>query len=122
MVRSVLLDKESWTEHLMLDPDTGLDPEGIKIRAVQGVEAADYFITGYWVWAKVIENLATIGYDTNSLYFASYDWRLSFSNLEVRDQYFSKLKTTIELSKKASGLKTVVVAHSMGKLSKKGRE
>lgn len=79
-----------------------------------GVEAADYFITGYWVWAKIIENLATIGYDTNNMHFASYDWRLSFSNLEVRDNYFSHLKSTIELSKNKSGLKSVIVTHSMG--------
>lgn len=79
------------------------------------MEAADYFITGYWVWAKVIENLATIGYDTNNMHFASYDWRLSFSNLEVRDGYFSKLKHTIELSKKQSGQKSVIITHSMGK-------
>ncbi|ORE14424.1 LACT-domain-containing protein [Rhizopus microsporus] len=114
MIRSVLLDKESWTEHIMLDPETGLDPPGYKIRAVHGVEAADYFITGYWVWAKVIENLATVGYDTNNMHFASYDWRLSFSNLEVRDSYFTKLKNTIELSKKQTGLKVVVITHSMG--------
>ncbi|ORE11300.1 LACT-domain-containing protein [Rhizopus microsporus var. microsporus] len=114
MIRSVLLDKESWTEHIMLDPETGLDPPGYKIRAVHGVEAADYFITGYWVWAKVIENLATVGYDTNNMHFASYDWRLSFSNLEVRDSYFTKLKNTIELSKKQTGLKAVVITHSMG--------
>ncbi|GAA5804463.1 hypothetical protein HPULCUR_009957 [Helicostylum pulchrum] len=114
MVRSVLLDKESWIEHIMLDPETGLDPPGYKVRAVHGVEAADYFITGYWVWAKIIENLAMIGYDTNNMHFASYDWRLSFGNLEVRDGYFSHLKSTIELSKKKSGLKSVVVTHSMG--------
>ena len=37
MFRSVLLDKELWTEHLKLDSITGLDPEpGIKIRAAQG--------------------------------------------------------------------------------------
>ncbi|KAG2197988.1 hypothetical protein INT46_002394 [Mucor plumbeus] len=115
MVRSVLLDKEDWMKNLMLDPDTGLDPPECKIRAVQGVEAADYFITGYWVWAKVIENLATIGYDTNSMHFASYDWRLSFGNLEVRDHYFSQLKAKIEFSKLSSGgLKSVIVTHSMG--------
>ena len=64
MFRSVLLDKELWTEHLKLDPVTGLDPPGIKIRAAQGMvhnflrfkyipklkniglDAADYFVTG----------------------------------------------------------------------------
>ena len=39
MFRSVLLDKELWTEHLKLDSITGLDPEpGVKIRAAQGKE------------------------------------------------------------------------------------
>ncbi|KAI9477974.1 MAG: Lecithin:cholesterol acyltransferase-domain-containing protein [Benjaminiella poitrasii] len=114
MVRSVLLDKEDWTNNIMLDPVTGLDPPHRKIRAVQGVEAADYFITGYWVWAKIIENLATIGYDTNTMHFASYDWRLSFGNLEVRDHYFSQLKAKIELSKQFTGLGSVIITHSMG--------
>ena len=53
------------------------------------------------------------------MHFASYDWRLSFSNLEVRDSYFTKLKNTIELSKKQTGLKVVVITHSMGKRRKK---
>ncbi|KAI7900135.1 Lecithin:cholesterol acyltransferase-domain-containing protein [Cokeromyces recurvatus] len=114
MVRSVLLDKEDWTNNIMLDPVTGLDPPHRKIRAVQGVEAADYFITGYWVWAKIIENLATIGYDTNTMHFASYDWRLAFGNLEVRDYYFSQLKAKIELSKQFTGLGSVIITHSMG--------
>lgn len=43
MVRSVLLDKESWTEHIMLDPDTGLDPPGYKVRAVHGKELKNRF-------------------------------------------------------------------------------
>ena len=29
-----------------------------------GLEADDYsFITGYWIWSKILENLATLGYD-----------------------------------------------------------
>lgn len=46
--------------------------------------------------SKIVENLAVVNYDTNNLYLASYDWRLSFWNLEERDGYFSKLKSTIE--------------------------
>ena len=44
-----------------------------------------------------MENLAVVNYDTNNLYLAPYDWRLSYYNLEERDGYFSKLKSTIEL-------------------------
>lgn len=52
---------------LMLDPETGLDPPGVKIRAAQGlyhkvlrrhpngftstgIDAAEKFIEGYWLW------------------------------------------------------------------------
>jgi phospholipid:diacylglycerol acyltransferase len=46
--------------------------------------------------SKVIENLAVVNYDTDNLVLAPYDWRLSMYNLEERDGYFSRLKTTIE--------------------------
>lgn len=100
---------------MMLDPDTGLDPPDVKIRAAKGINAASTFIQGYWIWygphkvfifcltpninfnrSKIVENLAVINYDTNNLHLASYDWRLSYYNLEERDGYFSRLKTKIE--------------------------
>ncbi|CAI2164474.1 14450_t:CDS:10 [Funneliformis geosporum] len=114
MFRAVLLDKECWTENMKLDPVTGLDPPNFKLRAAQGLDAADYLFPGYWVWGKMIQNFAAIGYDNNNMHLAAYDWRLSFYNLEVRDQYFSKLKATLELAKKIDGRKSVVVGHSMG--------
>lgn len=46
--------------------------------------------------SKIVENLAVVNYDTNNLHLAPYDWRLSYYNLEERDGYFSKLKSTIE--------------------------
>ena len=61
-----------------------------------GIDAASSFIQGYWIWSKIVENLAVVGYDTNNLHLAPYDWRLSFYNLEERDGYFSKLRTSIE--------------------------
>jgi phospholipid:diacylglycerol acyltransferase len=68
----------------------------------------------YWIWSKIIENLAGIGYDPSTAYTASYDWRLAYGNLEVRDQYFSRLKQYIESAKKLSGKKVVLTSHSMG--------
>lgn len=103
-----------WIKHLSLDPTTGLDPPGIKVRAAEGLDAASYFVSGYWIWARIIENLASIGYDTNDLYLASYDWRLSFHNLEVRDRFFSRTKMRIEQNLLLTGKKTVLVSHSMG--------
>ncbi|KAG0027919.1 hypothetical protein BGZ81_005162 [Podila clonocystis] len=111
---AVLLDKECWISNMRLDSDTGLDPEGIRLRAAQGLEAADYLVPGYWVWAQIIKNLAAIGYDNNNMHLAAYDWRLSFANLETRDHYFSKLMASLELNLKVTGEKNVLVAHSMG--------
>jgi phospholipid:diacylglycerol acyltransferase len=114
-MRALVLDKEGWKRHIMLDKYTGLDPPGgIKLRAAQGFDAADFFITGYWIWNKILENLATIGYDPTNSYTAAYDWRLSYANLEVRDQYFTRLKMYIELATKVSNKKVVLVSHSMG--------
>ncbi|KAJ5046572.1 uncharacterized protein L3040_003811 [Drepanopeziza brunnea f. sp. 'multigermtubi'] len=115
MMRALVTDKEGWKRHLMLDKYTGLDPDGgIKLRAAQGFDAADFFITGYWIWSKILENLATIGYDPDNSFTASYDWRLSYKNLEVRDSYFTRLKMYVELGHKTSGKKVVLVSHSMG--------
>ena len=114
MMRALVLDKASWKRHIMLDPDTGLDPPGVKLRAAQGFDAADFFITGYWIWNKILENLATIGYDPTNAFTAAYDWRLSYMNLQRRDQYFTRLKNHIEVAKHVSGLKVVLLSHSMG--------
>ncbi|KAF5322345.1 hypothetical protein D9619_001711 [Psilocybe cf. subviscida] len=96
MISQVTFNKEKWIAAMMLDPETGLDPPGSKIRAAEGIDAASSLIQGYWIWSKIIENLAVVNYDTNNLYLAPYDWRVSYYNLEERDGYFSKLKSTIE--------------------------
>jgi len=72
-----------WLEHLSLHNETGLDPPGIRVRAVPELVAADDFASGYHIWAALIENLARIGYEGKNLHMASYDWRLSFQNTEV---------------------------------------
>ncbi|BGP52725.1 phospholipid:diacylglycerol acyltransferase [Rhodotorula sphaerocarpa] len=93
MVRALISNKDAWVRAISLDPFTGLDPKGYK---------------------KVIENLAVLDYDHDDLSLASYDWRLSFYNLEVRDRYFSRLKSTIEFNLANNEKKTVLVSHSMG--------
>jgi len=46
---------------------------------------------------------------------ASFDWRLSFTHLEERDHYFTKLKAMIEIAKQTNqNRKVVIVTHSMG--------
>ncbi|KAJ4291515.1 phospholipid:diacylglycerol acyltransferase [Collariella sp. IMI 366227] len=114
MMRALVLDKENWKNHIMLDKQTGMDPPGIKLRAAQGFDATDFFITGYWIWNKIIENLASLGYDPMNSYTAAYDWRLAYKNLETRDQYFTRLKAHIELAVKLQDKKVVLASHSMG--------
>ncbi|KAI0198649.1 Lecithin:cholesterol acyltransferase-domain-containing protein [Astrocystis sublimbata] len=114
MMRALLSDKEVWKQHIMLDKKTGLDPPGLKLRAAQGFDATDFFITGYWIWSKIFENLASLGYDPTNAFTAAYDWRLSYENLEFRDQYFTRLKNHIELAQQISGKKVVLASHSMG--------
>lgn len=114
MISQATFNRDRWIAAMMLDPETGLDPPGAKIRAAEGMSAASNFMKGYWIWcvqklmrvvsqcrpsmfrAKIIENLAVVNYDTNNLHLAPYDWRLSMWNLEERDGYFSRLKATIE--------------------------
>ena len=98
MVQNMLQDRECWGRHLSLDPKSGLDPEGVRLRAASGFESADFIIGNYWVWARIIENLAAVGYDGSNMSMFSYDWRLSPKKLEERDRYFSKLKVEVEVA------------------------
>lgn len=116
MMRFMLLDSACWLQHLQLDPQDGGDPENIKLRPAQGLEAADFLLPGFWVWARMIENLAEIGYDHNNLVMAAYDWRLDIGKLEKRDHYFSRLKSQIELLVHTRGEKVVAISHSLGGL------
>lgn len=114
MARTFFADRECWRKHLALSPQTGMDPDNIRLRAAQGFEAADNFIATYWVWSKVIENLADVGYDGSTMTMMSYDWRLGYEYLEQRDGYFTKLKSTIEAHHVTTGEKVVMISHSMG--------
>ena len=76
MIQIIMLNTRCWLRHMSLSQETGLDPPGIKVRAAEGFEAADYVVGGYWVWSKLIENLADIGYDPSNMHMAAYDWRL----------------------------------------------
>lgn len=114
MIKTMLTDKNCWLQHIMLDKETGLDPPFFKIRPTQGLEAADFFITGYWIWNKIIENLSAVGYDPNNMFLAAYDWRLGYPDLEVRDNFFSTLRDLIERNYNFYGEKSVIMGHSMG--------
>lgn len=114
MLRMMILDRECWLEHMRLDVTTGSDPGEIKVRAAQGLEAADFMFPGIWVLGRIIENLAQVGYDSNTLYMAAYDWRMGLVEQEKRDKYYTKLKALIETVKRSTGRKVALVSHSHG--------
>jgi hypothetical protein len=41
--------RQCWVEHMRLNRTTGGDPDGIKLRPAQGLEAVDYIMPG-WVY------------------------------------------------------------------------
>jgi len=104
-----------WLKHMRLNESTWEDPDGIKIRASQGLGSADVFMTGYRLWIDIMASLSDVGYENKALYMASYDWRVHFNLLETRDSYFTNLKNAIELMYTTNDrIKIVVISHSMG--------
>lgn len=117
MIGQILKDRQCWIEHLMLGED-GSDPPNVKLRPIHGgLDAVDYLFPGFWVWARITTELGGLGYTSNEINIASYDWRLGLEQLEERDGYFTRLKSNVEVQKKLSkGKKVVIIAHSWGSL------
>jgi hypothetical protein len=44
------------------------------------------------VWNKLLEALADVGYDTNNMATAAFDWRLSIPAMEARDAWFTRTR------------------------------
>lgn len=122
MTQRLLTDKACWLETMALDPETGTDPRvkdgagsRVRLRAVPGLAGVDYFLPGYGVWARLIEELAAAGYDANTLAAEPYDWRLSIAALEDRDGLFTRMRSRVEtMVATAGGAKAFLVAHSWG--------
>eukprot|EP01111_Echinosteliopsis_oligospora_P011878 TRINITY_DN4016_c0_g1_i1.p1 TRINITY_DN4016_c0_g1~~TRINITY_DN4016_c0_g1_i1.p1 ORF type:complete len:637 (+),score=152.92 TRINITY_DN4016_c0_g1_i1:86-1996(+) len=113
MIRKILLNKQCWLQHIMLSPNW-TDPKGIKLRPAQGLVAADYLISDFWVWAKIIENLSYLGYDESNMFMASYDWRMPLRHLQSRDSFYTRLKANIEIMSNTNNEKVALISHSMG--------
>lgn len=64
---TVRCDTFVFTMPHFLFQSTGLDPEGVALRASEGLAAVDFLMPGYFVWGKIIEALADIGYETSNL-------------------------------------------------------
>jgi phospholipid:diacylglycerol acyltransferase len=46
MIAQAGFNREKWINAMMLDTETGLDPPGTKLRAVEGIDAASSFVQG----------------------------------------------------------------------------
>lgn len=114
MAEAILKNWACWLDHIALDPVSGVDREGVRVRSARGLHSADYFIGGFHLWAKVLQNLADIGYNEEDLLLECYDWRLAFPMLETRDGKLTEMRVNIERVVLRAGEKAVVLAHSMG--------
>lgn len=112
----VLKDPSCFLSVMSLNQTTGLDSTHSKLRAAEGFPSADYIAAGYWVWAPIIDNLVELGYDTDNMAMASYDWRLALHHLEERDAFFSGIKSKVETFHKMHKEKVVLISHSLGGL------
>lgn len=54
MISQVTFNRDKWMAAVLLDPVTGLDPPGVKVRAAEGIDAASNFVRGYWLWCVAI--------------------------------------------------------------------
>jgi phospholipid:diacylglycerol acyltransferase len=116
MIVTLLRNPKCFLEHFSLNYSTGRDPAGVRVRPDGWLGAADYLVSGFWVWAKMIINLADVGYEPTELHMASYDWRLDPESLEERDMYFARLLRQIEFMREFIGERVVIVSHSYGSL------
>ncbi|PRP78239.1 hypothetical protein PROFUN_13849 [Planoprotostelium fungivorum] len=118
--------RKRWLKHYMLedgwrDPPRELTEVDIKVRPVEGLHGIDFLSQDMLVkdatvvFSSLISHLSTIGYDSRSLYAATYDWRIPPSKLEERDGFFTKMMGMIEIAIKINGgRKALIIAHSMG--------
>lgn len=114
MLYLILSDPQCWLDVFSMDKKTGLDQPGTKVRADTGFTSVDFFVPGYWVWAKILINLADIGYDPQSMAVMSYDWRLSPRKAHDRDGFFFQLRNSMRFLCQKNRRRAVVISHSYG--------
>lgn len=76
MMQQFISDRACWLAHMSLTPE-GRERAGVRVRPAMSLEAADSLFPGFWIWGKLISNLARVGYDSNNMFMAAYDWRLA---------------------------------------------
>ena len=114
--------RSNWLSHMGLMEDMKSELPGVKVRAMEGLAGVDYLTPGTltnhlsYVFGPVIDALKKVGYEQGvNLDAVPYDWRLPPSELERRDQYFTRTMRRIEeMYEKNGGMPVVLVCHSLG--------
>lgn len=114
MMYLILSDPQCWLDLFSMNKKTGMDRDDTKVRADSGFASVDYFVPGYWVWAKVLINLADIGYDPQSMAVVTYDWRLSPDKAHERDGFFYQVRNSLRFLCRKNRKRAVVISHSYG--------
>ncbi|GET86364.1 phospholipid:diacylglycerol acyltransferase, putative [Leishmania tarentolae] len=114
MMYLILSDPQCWLDMFSMSKTTGMDRNDTKVRAGTGFASVDYFVPGYWVWAKVLINLADIGYDPQNMAVLTYDWRLSPSKAHARDGFFYQVRNSLRFLCRKNKKRAVVISHSYG--------
>lgn len=67
------------------------------------------------MWRPLLDRLKGLGYEEGvDMRIATHDWRLGIPQLEARDQFFTKLKLSVEELHQRSSLKVYLLSHSYG--------
>ena len=114
--------RSKWLSHMGLLEDMKSEHPDVQVRAMEGLAGVDYLTPGTltnhlsYVFGPVITALKKVGYEEGvNLDAVPYDWRLPPSELEKRDQYFTKTMRKIEeMYDKSGGMPVVLVCHSLG--------
>jgi phospholipid:diacylglycerol acyltransferase len=61
------------------------DNDVIALLSLCGLQGAADFAEFYYVWSRILENMAVVGYDSSNTVIMGYDWRLSADLMEVCD-------------------------------------
>lgn len=88
----------------------------IKVRALLNNTNTNSLFNITYIWSELVNRLFQLGYDDLSLAIYPYDWRLSLSELECRDKFFSRIRMMVEMMVKLNKRKAVLLCHSMGGL------
>jgi hypothetical protein len=114
--------KRCWLQHIQLRDDMQTEPPGIKVRSAPGLEGVDFLppkpLTNFYnsyLFRPVIDALVKVGYIPGvNLDAATYDWRLSPTQMEERDGYFTNTIVLVERLYKKNQMPVVLLCHSLG--------